>query len=204
MQAGRLQGTCHAPQSLPKMSHVLLILSQKSCILAMAAPPPSEKAQELPPRQPSLPSNVHLGEHPSVCHLPDGSTKMIIFLGMGGWGFQGPCTHTMAQRRQEEGVPWGCHWQGLLENHPSSLRNQRGKIRPRVCFLINSPPKASCELPSRQNPKNLVPIHPGHPIGLGPSPTSLEPAVFHSHTYDRGGRISRATRVPQKRLYAFV
>lgn len=133
MQAGRLQGTCHAPQSLPKMSHVLLILSQKSCILAMAAPPPSEKAQELPPRQPSLPSNVHLGEHPSVCHLPDGSTKMIIFLGMGGWGFQGPCTHTMAQ--PGGGCPLGVSLAGTA-GEPSILSKEpKGENQAQGMFL---------------------------------------------------------------------
>lgn len=79
----------------------------------------AEKAQDLPPRQPSRPSDVRLGEHPSVCHLPagaagDGSTEKSISVGMWGQGFRGPRTHTVAQVCwaawcQEEGVPRGCH-----------------------------------------------------------------------------------------------
>lgn len=90
--AGNLSRASVSAQDEPCVAHP----EPKIMHMAVAALRPSEKAQELPPRQPSRPSDVRLGEHPSVCHLPDGSTERGIFLGMWGWGFQGPHTHTMA------------------------------------------------------------------------------------------------------------
>lgn len=110
---------------------------------------PAEKAQDLPPRQPSRPSDVRLGEHPSVCHLPAGaagdrSTEKSISVGMWGQGFRGlaptPWHRSAGQRGARRRLSRGdatasSTWQGPLENHPSPLRNQSGENKAQDKFL---------------------------------------------------------------------